>query len=103
MSDLAQICEELFRVLLVKEFSYVGVLQAPRPTAVGHNGELGGNAAAASNYLGLRQRLESPHRCLICRTVVSYVFRAESTRGNKNEYSERNTATAEWYKLMCAQ
>ena len=79
MPDLTQIRVELFWVLLEEELSNFGVLQAPRPTAVGHNGELGANAAAARNYLGLRQRLESPHRWLICRTVVSYVFRAEST------------------------
>lgn len=83
MSDLAQICIELFRVLLEEEISNFGVLQAPRPTAVGHSGIVGGgNAAAARNYLGLRQRLGSPHRWLICRTAVSYVVRAES-RKNK--------------------
>lgn len=41
MSDLTQICVELFRVLLEEELSNFGVLQAPRPTAVGHNGEWG--------------------------------------------------------------
>ena len=41
MSDLSQICKELFWVLLEKEISNFGVLQAPRPTAVGHNGEWG--------------------------------------------------------------
>lgn len=55
---------------------------------------VGDNAAAARNYLGLRQRLESPHRWLICRTVVSYVFRAESTRKNRNEYTKKKTAAA---------
>lgn len=83
MSDLTQICKELFWILLEEEISNFGVLQAPRPTAVGHNGEWGGNAAAARNYLGLRQRLGSPHRWLICRTVVSYVFRAKSTKKKK--------------------
>lgn len=41
MSDLTQICEELFWVLLEEEISNFGVLQAPRPTAVGHNGKWG--------------------------------------------------------------
>lgn len=74
MSDLTKISEELFWVFLKEEFGNFGVLQAPRPTAVGHNGERGRDVAAARNYLGLRQRLQSPHRWLICRTSVSYVF-----------------------------
>lgn len=48
MSYLTQIWEELFWVLLEEEVGDFGVLQAPRPTAVGHNGVMGGNAAAAS-------------------------------------------------------
>lgn len=86
MSDLPQIWVELFWVLLEEEICDFGVLQTPRPTAVGHNGELGGDAAAARNYLGLRQRLESPHRWLICRTEVSYVFRAEKLKSKKPEW-----------------
>lgn len=74
MSDLTKISEELFWVFLKEELGDFGVLQAPRPTAVGHNGERGRDVAAARNYLGLRQRLQSPHRWLICRTSVSYVF-----------------------------
>lgn len=42
MSDLTKISEELFWVLLKEEVGDFGVLQAPRPTAVGHNGERGG-------------------------------------------------------------
>lgn len=41
MSDLAKIREELFWVFLKEEVGDFGVLQAPRPTAVGHNGERG--------------------------------------------------------------
>lgn len=41
MSDLAKIREELFWIVLKEEVSDFGVLQAPRPTAVGHNGERG--------------------------------------------------------------
>lgn len=82
MSNLTKIWKELFWVLLEEEISNFGVFQTPRPTAVGHNGECGGNAAAARNYLGLRQRLGSPHRWLICRTRVSYVFRAKKKSKN---------------------
>lgn len=41
MSDLTKICKELFRILFEEEIGNFGVLQAPRPTAVGHNGEWG--------------------------------------------------------------
>lgn len=82
MSDLAKICEELFWVFLEEEVRDFGVLKAPRPTAVGHNGECGGYVAAARNYLGLRQRLQSPHRWLICRTSVSYVFSWKTEKDN---------------------
>lgn len=80
MSNLAKIWKELFWVLLEEEISDLGVFQTPCPTAVGHTGECGANAAAASNYLGLRQRLASPHQRFICRTKVSYVFKAAKTR-----------------------
>lgn len=41
MSDLSQIRKELFWVLLEEEIGDLGVLQAPRPVAGGHNGEWG--------------------------------------------------------------
>lgn len=41
MPNLSEICEELFWVFLKEEVGDFGVLQAPRPTAVGHNGEWG--------------------------------------------------------------
>lgn len=82
MSDLAKIREELFWVFLEEEVRNFGVLKTPCPTAVGHNGECGGDVAAARNYLGLRQRLLSPHRWLICRTSVSYVFSWKTEKDN---------------------
>lgn len=72
MSDLTKISEELFWVLLKEEVGDFGVLQAPRPTAVGHNGEregcrcrqeLSGSATATPKPPPMAHLQD---KCLIC-------------------------------------
>lgn len=73
MSDLTKISEELFWVLLKEEVGDFGVLQAPRPTAVGHNGVRGGGRRCRQELSGSATATPKPppmahlqDKCLIC-------------------------------------
>lgn len=73
MSDLTKISKELFWVLLKEEVGDLGVLQAPRPTAVGHNGERGGGCRCRQELSGSATATPKPplmahlqDKCLIC-------------------------------------
>lgn len=91
MSNFTQIREELFWVLPKEELSNFGVLQAPRPTAVGHNGELGAMPLPPGTILVRDSDVRAPadgssagqwcHMCLELKV-----------QGEKNQYTEINNS-----------
>lgn len=92
MSDLAQICIELFRVLLEEEISNFGVLQAPRPTAVGHSGIVGGGAMPLppGTIWVCDSDLEAPTDGSSA-GQRSHMWSELKAGKTKNEYTERKT------------
>ncbi len=87
MSDLMRVRKELLWVLLEEEFSDFGVLQAPRPTAVGHNGEWGAMPLPPGTIWVCDSDLEAPTNGSSA-GQRSHVFKAKNTRKNRNEYTE---------------
>lgn len=101
MTDLTQIREELFWVLLVEEICNFGVLQAPRPTAVGHSGESGAMPLPPGTIWVCDSDLEAPADGSSA-GLRSHMCSELKAQGKARVIMLKNTTATEEYYNVCA-